>query len=390
MSVKSGQDHYAALIAHGTEIDAKSVAAMTPGLDTHHVSAAMHALETPGRLRPANEQVVDFQMKHAIAELWGSGKTVSSDMMSLDASKHLWNVRIDPRRRPYAVGDYTHVLDQHGIIYDQPIVFNERLVGPAIEGVVRYNDSAERVRLSLLAVDTHGYTNAGVAIAKLSGFDLCPHLRDLSERRLVLPRSIDVPDELDPIVVRDVSLRAIRNGWDEVARCTASVRSGRVSANVLLQRLFGRAADGDPAHRAADQLGRLLRTLFLCDYFSNPAFRREIHSIVNRGESVHQLQRVIYSGKIPTERGRRRDEMIAIPGPHALLTNAVLAWNTHQMQTTIDRWRRSNQTIEDAWIACMGPAHFAHINFRGTFKFGVAKYAETLLGETRSAARQTA
>lgn len=82
--------------------------------------------------------------------------------------------------------------------------------------------------------------------------------------------------------------------------------------------------------------------------------------------------------------------MIAISGPHALLTNAVLAWNTHQMQTTIDRWRRSNQTIEDAWIACMGPAHFAHINFRGTFKFGVAKYAETLLGETRSAARQTA
>ena len=53
---------------------------------------------------------------------------------------------------------------------------------------------------------------------------------------------------------------------------------------------FGSAAHGDPAHRAVDQLGRLLRTLFLCDYFSNPEFRREIHTILNRGESVHQLR----------------------------------------------------------------------------------------------------
>lgn len=76
-------------------------------------------------------------------------------------------------------------------------------------------------------------------------------------------------------------------------------------------------------HRAADQLGRLMRTLFLCDYFSNTAFRREIHTILNRGESMHPLQRVIYFGKVPPQRGRRRDEMIAISGSHTLLTNLV-------------------------------------------------------------------
>jgi len=91
------------------------------------------------------------------------GKTASSDMMSLDASKHLFTARIDPRRRTHAVGLYTHVLDQHGIVYDQPVVLNERQAGPAIEGVVRDNDTKERVRLSLLAVDTHGYTNVGMA-----------------------------------------------------------------------------------------------------------------------------------------------------------------------------------------------------------------------------------
>lgn len=380
---------YAALIAHGTEIDAKSVTAMTPQLSTDQISVAMRALEAPGRLRRANERVVEFQGKHAIADLWGSGKTASSDMMSLDTSKHLWNARVDPRRRTHAAGIYTHVLDQHGIIYDQPIVLNERQAGPAIEGVVRYNDSNERVRLSLLAVDTHGYTNPGMTIAKLPGFDLCPRLRNLTERKLFLPRDLEAPEGLDQVLVRDVSLKAIHKEWDELLRLAASIRSGHVSANVALHR-FGSAAQGDPVHRAADQLGRLLRTLFLCDYFGNPEFRREIHTILNRGESVHQLQRAIYYGRVPPERGRRKDEMIAISGSHTLLTNLVLAWNTHRMQNTVEQWRNSGQKIEDSWLARMGPAHFAHVNFRGTFKFGVSRYAQMLLSQSSAPVRKIA
>jgi len=369
---------YAALISHGTEIDAKSVAAMTPQLDPAHVSTAMRALEAPGRLRRANECVVEFQGKHAIAELWGTGKIASSDMMSIDASKHLWNARVDPRRRTHAAGIYTHVLDKYGIIYDQPIVLNERQAGAAIEGAIRYNDSVERTRLSFLAVDTHGYTNPAMAIAKLSGFDLYPQLRNLSERKLYLPRGHAAPVALDLVLVKEVSLPAIRRGWDELLRLVASIRSGRVSANVALQR-FGSAAQGDALHRAADHLGRLLRTLFLCDYFSNPDLRREIHAILNRGESVHLLQRAVYLGKVPTERGRRRDELIAISGAHTLLTNLVLAWNTHHMQDQVERWRKSGNKLEDAWLRRMGPGHFEHVNFRGMFRFGVERYAEMLL-----------
>ena len=75
---------------------------------------------------------------------------------SLEATRHLWSARTDPRRRTYAAGIYTHVLDSWGIVYDQPIVLNDRQAGVAIEGVERYNRSDDRIRLSLLAVDTHG------------------------------------------------------------------------------------------------------------------------------------------------------------------------------------------------------------------------------------------
>lgn len=369
---------YAALIVHGTEIDAKSVAAMIPQLDPGHVSTAMRALESTGRLNRANQRVVEFQRQHSLTRLWGSGALGSSDMMSIDASRNLWNARIDPRRRTYAVGLYTHVLDHHGIVYNQPVVLNERQAGAAIEGAVRHNLQTENTRLTRLAVDTHGYTYAGMTFAKLSGFDLCPRLRDLAERKLYLPRGMDAPDGLGRVIISDVSLKAIRGGWDELLSVTASIHSGRVSAPVMLQRL-GSAAKGDPIHRAADQLGRLLRTVFLCDYFSSPDFRREMHTVLNRGESIHQLQRTVHSGKLAPERGRRRDELFAISGSHTLLTNMVVAWNTHRMQATVDRWRKSGRAVEDRWLARMGPAHSSHINFRGLFRFGIDRYRAVLL-----------
>ena len=369
---------YGALLAHGTDVDARGVAAMIPGLEPSQVSVAMRALEGSGRLRRANERVAEFQSRVPIAALWGDGDKASADMMSLDVSRHLWNARVDPRRRTYAVGIYTHVRDRWGIVYDQPIVLNERQAGVAIEGVEQHNSAADRIRVSLLAVDTHGYTNAAMAIAKLLGFDLCPRLRDLAERKLYLPRRLSVPEGLEAATVRLVSLTAIERGWDELLRLAASIRSGRVSATLALQR-FGSAAQGDPLHRAAEHLGRLLRTVFLCDYIAIEDFRREIHTLLNRGESVHQLQRAVYSGKVAPERGRRRDEMRAISGSHALLTNIVLAWNTSRMHEVIERLKRDGTRIEDDWLRRIGPAHFAHVNFRGTMRFGVEKYADALV-----------
>ncbi|MCF7352538.1 transposase, partial [Escherichia coli] len=73
---------------------------------------------------------------------------------------------------------------------------------------------------------------------------------------------LQVPDGLEGAVSLDISPKAIREGWDGLLRLVASIHSGRVSAIVALQR-FGSAAQGDPIHRAADQLGKLLRTLFL-------------------------------------------------------------------------------------------------------------------------------
>ncbi len=147
---------------------------------------------------------------------------------------------------------YTHVLDQHGIVYNQPIVLNERQAGVAIEGVTRHNENRDDGGLQRLSVDTHGYTDVGMTVSKLLGFDLCPRLRNLSERKLHLPRGMVAPAGLTAVVANEVSIKVIRNSWDGLLHVVASIHAGRVSAIVALQR-FGSAAQGDPVFPACNR-----------------------------------------------------------------------------------------------------------------------------------------
>lgn len=79
---------------------------------------------------------------------------------------------------------------------------------------------------------------------------------------------------------RDVARSGRSAGSTAISRnLAASIRAGRMSAAHALHRL-GSAAVGDPLHRAAEHLGCLLRTLFLCDYLALPDYRREIHTLL--------------------------------------------------------------------------------------------------------------
>jgi TnpA family transposase len=230
-------------------------------------------------------------------------------------------------------------------------------------------------QLERVAVDTHGFTHFAMALAKLVGFDLCPRLAGLKKRRLYLPKGLEIPQILQPIVAETVSRRAIGRGWEGLLRLSASVKHGWDSATAALDR-FGSAAAGDPVYNAGDALGRLLRTLYLCDYLSNPVFRMEVLDLLNQGEAVHSLQRAIHNGMITAKQGRTTEELGTISGALTLLANIVMAWNTHHLQAMIDR---APSDHPDEVMSRLAPIGHRHINMRGILTFDLARYRSNLL-----------
>jgi TnpA family transposase len=366
---------YGALLAAGTDLESRGIAGMIQGVHENTVRRYMRLFEAEPAMRDVNEALLHFARSHSIVNHWGTGYEASSDLMSLDASKHLYDARVDPKRRVHGMGVYQTILDQWGILYDQPLPLLRRQVGAAIEGVVRQRSTPIR----WLAVDTHGHTHLGHGLSKLLGFDLCPRQHDMRHQWLHLPRDWPEVPGLEPVLRRDIDLKLIHAELDELLRVAASINDGYGSATFLLERL-GSAARGSRLHRAGTQFGQLWGAVYLCDYAAQEPFRRNIHRILVRGESVHQLERVIHTGPIRSDRGRRREEKILISGALTLLTNAVIAFNTWKLHRAVERRRAAGRDVpSDAILAHIAPIGFRHINFHGVYRFPLERYLDRLM-----------
>jgi hypothetical protein len=328
---------YGALLAHGTDADAKGVASMIPGLEPTQVTwpcAPWKAAAAAPRQR-ARGRVPE---PDPIASLWGDGDKASADMMSLDVSRHLWNARVDPRRAHMPLACTPTCATAGASSTTSPSCStNDRPASPSRASSSttapqtgfgsrcwRSTPTATRIRrwpspscwalicargcgsgrtkaLPASWIHRPGWLGSGHRPARVFG-----------RHRTRLGR-VAAPGGVDPLgtCLRHAGVAALRVG-----------RSGGSTA----------PGCGTPGPTAANRVPvRLHRHRGL------PA--RDPH-LLNRGESVHQLQRAVYSGKVAPERGRRRDEMKAISGSHALLTNIVLAWNTARMHEVVERLKR--------------------------------------------------
>lgn len=366
---------YAGILASGTCTTARSVSLMT-GVPESQVLVAMRGLESENPFRLTNDEAAAYVRDHPIASHWGAKRFASADMMSLEVSRHLWIARNDPRRGVPCIGVYQHLF-RWSLIDHLPIVLKTRQAGMALDGILRHLD----LGIEQLSVDTHGHTHFAMGIAPIFGVAICPRLQDVSERKLTIPPGIELPKALEGLVTREVSVAKITQGFDALLRVAASIREGTTSAVVAFDRFGSSAARGDAAQAAGEHLGRLQLTIFLCDYYTNPVFRRELHRVLNHVEAIHELERAIIAVRLSANRGRRPEELVALAGALTLLTNLVVAWNTKHLQHAVKELAREGTFISPEVLAHISPVSFAHINFRGLYNFLFARYASLLFGD---------
>src|SRR5260221_9278613 len=165
-------------------------------------------------------------------------------------------------------------------------------------------------------------------------------------------------------------------GLLETARAADGYSNGQIPGG----RRRSWAARGNPLYEALVHLGRLLRTVFLADYFVNAVFRRELLRVLNRGEAVNALKRAIYAGRVASYQAKRHEEMQAVADALSLLANIVMAWNTAKMQAVLDRWNaRRSSAVPPELIGRIAPTRTEGINLRGVFRFPIEQYAGQLL-----------
>ena len=268
---------------------------------------------------------------------------------------------------------YWHVEKKSVCIYSQLKTCSSSEVAAMIEGLLRH---CTDMKVEKNYVDTHGQSEIAFAFCRLLGFDLMPRIKRIGETKLYLPFSEQRQEypELKLILTRAINWELIRQQYDQMIKYATALRLGTAEADTILRR-FNRATLQHPTQRALNELGKAVKTIFLCRYLSSEALRREINEGLNVVEQWNGANSFIFYGKNSEVASNRLDEQeLSVLCLH-LLQMCLVYVNTLMIQKVLAEpvWFKKMKT-ED--LRALTPLIWAHVNPYGTFRLDMDERLE--------------
>jgi TnpA family transposase len=209
----------------------------------------------------ALRRLINQQQREPLAALFGEGTASSSDGQFFRAG----GLGRGIARLNAHYGDepgskfYTHVSDRHSPFYTKVIAATASEALHVLDGLLYHQSEVTSVRHH---TDGGGDSDHVFALSALLGFLFAPRIPDLKSRRLYsFGRPSNYPT-LEPLIAARINVALIRAHWTDVLRVAASIRTGTVTASLIMRQLASYPRQNGVA-AALRELGRLERTLFI-------------------------------------------------------------------------------------------------------------------------------
>ena len=322
-------------------------------------------------LRAAITDVVNKTLKVRDPRIWGSATTTcASDSKKFGAWDQ--NLRAEWHNRYHGRGImiYWHVEKKSMCIYSQVKACSSSEVASAIEGVLRH---CTDMSVEKNYVDTHGQSEVGFAFCCLLGFKLMPRIKNIKKQKLYKPEVSDEAYSNIQFVMKKkpINWELIRQQYDQMVKYATALRLGTAEAESILKR-FTKNNLQHPTYQALTELGRAIKTIFLCRYLMSEDMRREIHEGLNVVENWNSANNFIFCGKGREFSTNSVEEQEIIALALHLIQNCMVYVNTLLIQRILseEEWFNS---LEKEDFRAITPLIYIHINPYGDFKLDMDK-----------------
>lgn len=354
------------LYGMGTNAGIKRVSDSHHGISYKELLGVRRKYIHKAALQNAIGQVANAIFTARKSAIWGEGTTsCASDSKKFGAwDQNLmteWHIRYGGR----GVMIYWHVEKNSTCIYSQLKRCSSSEVAAMIEGVLRHCTDMEIERQY---VDSHGQSEVAFAFSHLLGFDLLPRLKAIGKQKLYRPGDDKQGDysNLESVLTRPINWDMIVQQYDEMIKYAAALKKGTADPESILRR-FTRNNVQHPTYRALAELGKAVKTLFLCRYIGSEGLRQEINEGLNVVENWNSANSFIFYGKggeVATN--HLEDQELSVLSLH-LLQICMVYVNTLMIQQVLDEpeWL---QRMKKEDFRALTPLIYAHINPYGIFE----------------------
>ena len=321
---------------------------------------------TVDRLRRAIAIVTNGTLNARNPAIWGQGTTAcASDSKHFGAwDQNLttqWHVRYGGR----GIMIYWHVERKSLCIHSQLKSPSSSEVAAMIEGVIRH---CTEMSIDRQYVDSHGQSEVAFAFCHLLGFQLLPRLKAIHLQRLYRPESgrPEAYEHLQPVLTRPIDWDLIRRQYDQMIKYTTALRLGTAETEAILRR-FTRTNVQHPTYKALAELGKVIKTIFLCRYLHDENLRREIHEGLNVIEQWNGANDfVFFARRGELVSNRTEDHELSMLALH-LLQNCMVYINTLMMQQVLARPHWAGR-LTPTDLRAVTPLIWEHVNPYGRFE----------------------
>jgi len=355
----------AAILADATNAGIERMAESSRGVTIHQMMLMIERHIRPETYATGTAVLVDAQQAHPFAAIWGDGHVSSSDGQFFPAGgrgEAAADYNAKYGAKPGA-SLYGFLSNRFASFFSRMIQASENEAPYVLDGLV-HNESSVEIREH--ATDTAGATELSFAMFHLFGYRLIPRIRDLGSRRLfVIEPSVDYAP-LSSLIGGAADLTVVENHWDEVLRVAASVGAGLVPPSVILKKIAASPRQNGLA-KALGEIGRVERSIFICDWLLDPTLRRRSHAILNKGESRHALARAVFLHQLGELRSRIAETMAYRASGLNLVVNAIILWNTVYLSRAVSFVQGQGIEIPDTFLAQVAPLPWGHIALTGDY-----------------------
>lgn len=347
----------------------KVSAQMLSFVNKRHISLEM--------LQTAQRELSEVYLQLDLPKVWGDGTTVASDGTQYDFYEDNLLAGYHFRYRKMGAVAYRHVANNYIAVFQHfipPGVWEAIYV---IEGLMKAGLSVEA---DTVHSDTQGQSAAVFCFTYLFGIDLNPRIRNWKDLVLCRPTKGTKFQNIDSLFRGQVDWQLIAQNFREVMQVTLSIAAGKVSSPMVLRKL-GSFSRRNKLYFAAQEIGNVIRTIYLLKWLGSRELRQEITSNTNKIEAYNGFAKWVGFGgdAIPVNEPDEQQKRLRY---NDLVALAIILQNAVDMTRVIDQLRAEGYKVYDADLQFLSPYITAHIKRFGDYHMKLSRAIEQWIADS--------